>query len=106
MSEEINNIKLKKGSYEIIKRINDEDIIEKIEGRIFTYKDMQFGLQGNAKDGYRLTHIESGMLANSKYYNKLNDFKEDIELLYQIIKNNKVHIDGAIERFNKAKNRS
>lgn len=78
---------------------------EIVQGRTFTYKGMEFGLQGNAREGYRLTHIESGMLANGRWYDKLNDFKEDIEKTYQNLKNNKANLDSAIKRFNRAKNK-
>jgi len=67
---------------------------------------MEFGLKGNSKEGYSVTELSTGMRAGSTY-DKLNDFKKDIDKIYQLFTrpDNQYNVKGARERFNKAKNR-
>lgn len=90
--------KFKKGKYLIV--VNDRErgrVIKKyIEGRIFEYKGIKFGLAGTSGH-YQLTHIESGLLCEIHRYYKLYDFMSDIDNIVEIL--NKYDIEEIKERY-------
>ena len=75
--------------YVMINKEGKHSII-KVKVRLIEYKGIQLGLQGDGKKGYMLLHINSGLLINGKLYNHLDDYKEDLEVIYNIISQEKV----------------
>lgn len=49
----------------------------KVQGQIIEVDNIKFVIIGDSKEGYNLTHFETGMAV--KYYSKLKELKADLE---------------------------
>lgn len=49
----------------------------KVQGQIIEVDNIKFVIIGDSKEGYNLTHYETGMAV--KYYSKLKELKADLE---------------------------
>lgn len=61
----------------ILIRKNHKNYKRKVQGQIIEVDNIKFVIIGNSKEGYNLTHFETGMAV--KYYSKLKELKVDLE---------------------------
>lgn len=68
---------MKKQDVYILIRKNHKNYKRKIQGRIIEVDNIKFVIIGDSKNGYNLTHFETGMAV--KYYSKLKELRADLE---------------------------
>lgn len=70
-------ITMKKQDVYILVRKEHKNYKRKVQGQIIEVDNIKFVIIGDSKEGYNLTHFETGMVV--KYYSKLKELKTDIE---------------------------
>lgn len=68
---------MKKQDVYILIRKDHKNYKRKVYGQIIEVDNIKFVIIGDSKEGYNLTHYETGMAV--KYYSKLKELKADLE---------------------------
>lgn len=91
---------MKKQDVYILIRKEHKNYKRKVQGQIIEVDNIKFVIIGDSKEGYNLTHFESGMLV--KYYSKLKELKTDLENIVFKFKHSKEFLDNAIYLYENA----
>lgn len=86
---------MKKQDVYILIRKEHKNYKRKVQGQIIEVDNIKFVIIGDSKEGYNLTHFETGMVV--KYYSKLKELKTDLEnIVFKFKQISKEFLDQAI----------
>ena len=89
---------MKKQDVYILIRKDGKNYRRKVQARIIEVNNIKFVIIGDSKEGYNLTHYNTGM--SVKYYSKLKELKADLENAIKLYE--KADLENAIKLYENA----